>query len=210
MRLSLLLGLLVFLSATLYANGQSVVCLDTQVYDGGSQAFIEHLGTGFFQSYLTMNLPYEPVRGLWEQMEKKLGKRLINRGEAHITVITPPEFTSGLDKKVSIQEIHNIAKKMKIQKSNFDVLCIGSGKKKIDGKLEETFFVVVQSNDLMKIRKAVQKLFVKRGGDPSQFRPEKFYPHITIGFTKRDLHESDGVIKGANAKDKRFRLMMAP
>ena len=210
MRRTLCLSLLVFVSATLVANAQSVVCLDTKIYDGASQPFIEHLGTGFFQSYLTMNLPYTPVKGLWKQLEKKLGRKLISRGEAHITVITPPEFTNGLDKKVSIQEIHKIAKKMKIQKSDFDVLCIGNGKKEIEGKVEETFFVVVQSADLMKIRKAVKKLFVKRGGDPSLFRPEKFYPHITIGFTKRDLHESDGVIKGDNSKDARFILEMSP
>lgn len=78
-----------------------------------------------------------------------------------------------------------------IQGSNFDVTCLGSGKKDKD----HTYFIVVESQDLVEIRKDVQKLFVHRGGDPLAFNPTKFYPHITLGFTTRDLHESDGVIK---------------
>ena len=164
MRSSLLLGLLIFVSAVVTVNAQSVVYLDTQIYDGASQPFIEHLGTGFFQSYLTINLPYSPVRSLWKQLEEKLGRSLISRGEGHITVITPPEFTDVLSKKITIQEIHQLAKKMKIQEAEFDVLCIGNGKKTIEGTIEETFFIVVQSEDLLKIRKSVRDLYVARGG----------------------------------------------
>ena len=194
----------------LWGAEKSNILLATDVFQGASQPFIENKGTGFFQSYLTMNLPYEPVKRVWKQIERAIGRKLINRGEAHITVLTPPEFTAGIDKKVSIEEIHKIAKRMKIQKADFDVICIGSGQKEVEGNLEETFFLVVTSPDLMKIRKAVKRLFVKRGGDAKLFNPQKFFPHVTIGFTKRDLHESDGVIKGENSADKRFALEMGP
>lgn len=31
--------------------------------------------------------------------------------------------------------------------------------------------------------------------EKGKFRAERFFPNITVGFNKRDLHESDGVIK---------------
>lgn len=58
-----------------------------------------------------------------------------------------------------------------------------------------TFYIVVKSQDLMEIRKEVEKLYIKRAGQPGQFRAERFYPHITVDFNKRDQHESDGLIK---------------
>ena len=64
------------------------------------------------------------------------------------------------------------------------------------GQNEFTYFVVVQSEDLISIRKKIQDSFVGKGGDKNDFNPLNYFPHITLGFTKRDLHESDGVIKG--------------
>jgi len=59
---------------------------------------------------------------------------------------------------------------------------------------EETFLVLVDSPKLRKIRGKIWRLFVKKGGEPSAWDPAWFFPHITIGYTKRDLHELD-VIK---------------
>jgi hypothetical protein len=44
------------------------------------------------KSHLAMNIPYIPVESLRKEVEKRLGSDLKNRGEAHITVITPPEY----------------------------------------------------------------------------------------------------------------------
>jgi len=48
-------------------------------------------------------------------------------------------------------------------------------------------------------RKEVQNLFISKGGEPVKFLPAKYFPHITLGFTKRDLHESDDVKKDRNS-----------
>ena len=57
-----------------------------------------------------MNLPYAPVQKLYKQVEAFEGGRLKNRGEAHITVITPVEFWNVLKPQgLTMQEIQKIA-----------------------------------------------------------------------------------------------------
>lgn len=57
----------------------------------------------------------------------------------------------------------------------------------------------VNSPDLVAIRKEIQELYVSRGGDGRLFEANHYYPHITVGFSKQDLHEADGVIKDKNS-----------
>lgn len=94
-----------------------------------------------------------------------------------------------------MEEIDSIALKRKIQSSKFKIVCIGRGQVKLPQGELATYFLVVQSQDLLEIRKEIGNLFLQKGGDPKMFRVENFYPHITLGFTEKDLHESDGVLK---------------
>ena len=57
-------------------------------------AFIPHSGDGPFSNYLTMNVNFEPMADLFSQLLLNQRKPLTNRGEAHITVVTPPEFST--------------------------------------------------------------------------------------------------------------------
>jgi 2'-5' RNA ligase len=142
-----------------------------------------------------MSINFPPVQELYLDFKRSYRKKLKNRGEAHVTTITPVEYFQVLKDKVSIEEINDIALDHRIQESDLNIICLGSGHK---GNLD-TFFVVVESQNLLKIRKAVDELFEARGGNPRAFSPEDFYPHITLGFNKRDLHESDGVIKDGSS-----------
>ncbi len=152
--------------------------------------------SGPFDSYLAMNLPFSPVKELYQKIQALDGVSLKSRGEAHITVVTPVEYWSILKPhNITIEQINQIADLMKIQNSKFDPLCVGRGSVILSGKEENTYFIVVQSNDLVNIRREIQALLVQMGGGATEFNPENFYPHITIGFTSRDLHESDGIIK---------------
>jgi 2'-5' RNA ligase len=144
-------------------------------------------------SYLMLNLNYEPFKEYFEKADQYTYSPLKTRGEAHITVITPPEFQDDLTKFVSIKEIDEIAEKMNIQKSNFKPLCMGKGSFVENEKYLESYFIVVESEDLLNIRKEIAKLYKSRGG--LKFDPLHFNPHITLGFTDRDLYEGDGVIK---------------
>jgi len=174
--------------------------LNKQVHDGTSVQFIKHAGQSKWDNYLTLNLPFEPVAELFKQLLISEKKQLKNRGEAHITVVTPIEYWNVLRKKsVTIDEINEIAEIHHLQSSQFGVVCLGRGRAKIKDRQEATFFLVVKSNDLTNIRKHIQDLYIKKGGNPQDFNPTHYYPHITLGFTERDLHESDGVVKNKNS-----------
>lgn len=149
--------------------------------------------------YLQMVLPYGPIRELFEELEREPGLgNLENRGEAHITVITPPEFAV-LSKKISIVEINEIAEADKIQASKVEARCLGAGQANVGGRNEQTYFVVVRSPDLVRLRARIYERYLKSGGAAGSFDPNHFYPHITLGFTKTDLHEGQGVIKDENS-----------
>lgn len=186
---------LLFLSSFAQAASQKFY-ISEQVYKNSKLPFQSHQGAGAFGSYLVMDVNYKPVADVYKQLLVAIkGVPLINRGEAHITVITPVEYNEILKSKLSMQEVDDIAKKNKIQNAKFDVVCVGKGSLEIESKVEDTYFVVVRSPDLLKVREEIQKLFVEKGGQKDYFKPQYFYPHITLGFTLRDLHVDDGVIK---------------
>lgn len=176
-------------------------------------AFVEHTGSFAFSNVLAMNVCYAPILSLRQQIENKLGitlnylKEWDSKGEAHITVITPPEYDQFLSKALSMEEINEIARSFQIQNASFDVLGLGECSITIEEKEEFTFFVICKSERLLEIRRAISKRYLSLTGEMGEFAPEAYYPHITIGFTKRDLHENDGAIKDQkHSLSSRFRL----
>lgn len=187
--------------------------ISKKVFETSQLPFVSHKGAGEFDTALAMNVPYEPVKELRKQLESELGQKLKfftgweKEGEAHITVVTPPEYFHLLKDKISIEEIEKIARAHKIQNSSFEVVGLGSATREINGKPETTYFVMVRALNLSEIRKQIFRAFVKAGGNKNKWDPEQFYPHITIGYTERDLHESDGVLKDvAHSLDPKFHL----
>lgn len=157
--------------------------------------FVSHQGNGPFATYLAMKVSYPPVMDIYQRLQLTERIRLKTRGEAHITLVTPPEYFDILRAHISMAEIENLLGAKAIQKSSFTPLCIGRGQITKGRKRLSTYYMVVQSEELLKLRRRIHQFFVERGGDPTAFVPEKYYPHITLGFTKRDLHLSDGVKK---------------
>ncbi|TNF29430.1 MAG: hypothetical protein EP319_07155 [Deltaproteobacteria bacterium] len=195
----MILTLLNFLIISVQA---ATLGLDSSVLDNSSLKQLSHRGDGPFSTYLSMDIQYSPIKELWKQTEIETGLKLNNRGEAHITTITPPEYFHQLKGVVTIEEIEEIASKMPLQASRFKVVCLGRGIK----DAMSTYYIVVESDDLINLRKKVEMLFLKKGGEKGKFKAENFYPHITVGFTKRDLHESDGVIKDKKSCFKDIKL----
>ncbi len=163
--------------------------LSQDIYKNENVSFL------IYDNYLTMNINYDPIKKLLVQLNDQSKIPLKNRGESHITVVTPIEYDNVLNKYISIHEINAIAARVKIQKTPFEVVCIGKGSVKIRDKEESTFYIVIKSPGLLNIRNEIHKLFVKKGGANEAFNPDNYHPHITLGFTNRDLHESDGIIK---------------
>ncbi|MBY0515504.1 MAG: 2'-5' RNA ligase family protein [Bacteriovoracaceae bacterium] len=150
--------------------------------------FIAHTGEGSWDSYLAINLESKKYENYKKLIEREKKNALISRGESHITVITPVEFWNLLRPQgITIETLNQLAQEANIQAFPFREICLGKGVL----KNEETYYVVIHSPDILNFRKKIQLLLK----EPNKFRPENYYPHITIGFTQRDLHESDGVLK---------------
>jgi len=159
---------------------------------------------GPYGSYITRNLDYPRYEKVFEQLKKDY-PQLKNRGEAHITVLTPVEYYCNFKPAgTTIKQLEEMIGPFINEngfKVNFSIKSIGSHQ--VDEK--ETFFIIVDSLDLIKLRKKWATL------PNNGFKPELFYPHITIGFTDQDLHSSQGVIKDElHAKDYRYQLNINP
>lgn len=182
-----------FVSRASYSKSQRLPSFELEPVHGAEMPFISHEGPGKFSNYLVLNLPYSPIKKIALKVEKTFDLSLISRGEAHITVLTSPEYEV-IGKKLSMSEINKMFKET-LQKTRFEALCLGSGKTLLSGEKASTFYVVVRSNDLLQARKIIYEKYISKGGDKMSFDPLEYYPHITVGFTHKDLHINHGVIK---------------
>ncbi|KAF9952967.1 hypothetical protein BGZ72_005781 [Mortierella alpina] len=158
----------------------------------------------------TAEIPFKshnPVFNLIKSTGSIANGTLRTRGEAHITVITPPEYDKVLHPAgVTIEELNDLAtmgpQRNRLQKARFGVECLG--RVQVVSKPGNVFQQAVQIilkdyEDLVNYRWDVFHLFVEKGGNPALFDPESFSPHITLGYRHRDLFEADGVFKRKNA-----------
>jgi 2'-5' RNA ligase len=190
-----------------FSWGAKDLVLSTSIYHNNEEVFHSH------PESLAMSIIYGPVKKLRDQIEKELGNKLEyfkewnTNGEAHITVVTPLEFSDVLQSKLSMKEIEAIAERYDLQDSRLSILGLGSAEIQIDGKKEQTYFLIVDSQGLRNIRQQIFYEFVRRGGGRGSFDPTWYFPHVTIGYTKRDLHERDGILKNLkHGLDNRFSL----
>jgi 2'-5' RNA ligase len=143
---------------------------------------------------LIRNVNYEAVNALIPQIETKYGVKLEDRGESHITVLTPPEaqgwFTKdkkGVNFLISTEELQ-FKYSRTLQDTDFEIKCVGQLSND-EGK--HVFYLVVTSKDIEKVREEIQEELEQRAkftGKATQFDKNKYYPHITIGYVKGDIH----------------------
>jgi len=147
---------------------------------------------------LIRNINYEAVEAIVPQLNSLYGVKLETRGEAHITVITPPEaqgwFTDhkGINYFISSIELHHKFFKT-LQDTKFEIVCVGMR----ENETNKVFYLVVDSPELFAVRAEIAQELERRAsftGKKTFFDPNKYYPHITIGFEGGDVH---GVSKGA-------------
>jgi 2'-5' RNA ligase len=189
-----------FLAFGWLSLGEGILQLNVSKEIFGNVTFVEH------PDYLAMAVSFSAVSRLHEQLEKRLGRSLLSRPEAHVTVITPPEWAK-LRQHLTVAEINKIALDSKIQSLPWKVVGLGSGRVRLEGVLEETYFILIRSEGLLTIRRKIAQKYQLAGGAPKDFVADHFFPHITIAFTKRDLHEGDGVVKSVEkSQDSRFKL----
>lgn len=160
---------------------------------------------GCFGSYISLDIDFSLIRPVYKQLNKVTVEKLKSRGESHITLLTPPEFqhffaSSGISMTV-LKEF--VIERFSANTLEFDVKAIGSG----HIESQSTYFLIVVSQDLKNLRLSLADLLV--GEKREAFLETGFYPHITLGFNKTDLHISQGIRKDSEfSKDNRFELVV--
>ncbi len=183
------------------ADGPGTVIHDSpELHDTESLSFKSH------PNYVSVEIPFSPVQSIYQQVQTQTGLTLQNRGEAHITVITPPEF-SELKSKLTMQDIEMLQGSGSLQKILFTIECVGMVQKAAAQVPLKAFFLVVKSVDLLNFRRRILEKFVSAGGSGHRFDAENFLPHITLGFTQRDLHEADGIHKDTTSCLPEFQIV---
>ncbi|CAO3622887.1 unnamed protein product [Cunninghamella blakesleeana] len=165
--------------------------ISKKLYKTKKVPFVEH-NEGV--AWLGMQVDFQYVKPVFDSLNSTR-QPLQSRGEAHITVISPPEFNVLASVNITIQDINKIAKKNNIQSSPFKAICLG----KVSQKDDVVYQIIVTSPALVKIREEIFRLYYSKQGNVSLFDPRSFWPHITIGFTDHDLFIEGGVYKGFNA-----------
>lgn len=164
-----------------------LICVGLFAVSCQNKAIVNNKKPASIKNYVSLDLEYPEYQQILKNLDAFLGTTLINRGEAHITVITPPEFKI-LNTKVSAEVIHQewglwTAK-------NFKKVCLGEGSITEKKKNLKTYYVVVDTPDILAFREHLKVKY-----DVPEFQASVFYPHITLGFTEKDLHYEQGVIK---------------
>lgn len=88
--------------------------------------------------------------------------------EAHITVISPPEFAILAAANVTIDDVNKLAVDYKIQESDFEVACLG----RVQVENNTVYQIIVHSDDLVRLRTRIFQLYWNRGGNPALFDPK--------------------------------------
>ncbi len=174
--------------------------------------------------YVSIEFPYPPFQHLFRQVnESRLtqGKLPLNsRGEAHLTLLRPAEIKE-LQKvltEADWKSLPALAEELGVAKAPLEVVTVGVSRARIQTPAgstvdAETVYLVVKSEGAGAFRNKVSELAQRRrreaGRSPAfTFEPNAHAPHITLGFTHRDLHEADGVDK--TKPDETLPLIVRP
>ncbi len=149
-------------------------------------------------NYVEIKVPYEPVAQLKLDVEKREGVSLKSRGEAHVTVLSPPEMTV-LRTRLSLEQINGLMEKSNLQAIPIQLICLGRSQMKQGGRRLAVYYLVVQAPEILKVREKLLQQFIAAGGNQEAFVVGRIYPHITVGFSERDLHHEEGVIKDSRS-----------
>ncbi|KAJ2391505.1 hypothetical protein GGI23_005404 [Coemansia sp. RSA 2559] len=182
--------------------------LKRDALESGNIPFTSHISDKPLGTYLQQTLGPDPFKDLFEAISATTNTTIYSRGEAHITVITPPEFERVLKPAgVTIKEIEAIALGSGIQDARLSPVCVGRFNGTLPNPITEddmgsfllySLVVADMHDDLLAIRRKVFKLYREKGGQGALFHPEAFWPHVTLGFDRRDLFVENGIYKGPN------------
>lgn len=118
-----------------------------------------------------MNFDYHYVKPVFELLNSTKVP-LINRGESHVTVISPPEFAVLATAGITIEQVNKIARDLKIQSSKVTIVCLGKEDVVVADLNKIVYQVIVKVPNLVKIRQKIFQLYIQRGGNSALFDPQ--------------------------------------
>lgn len=154
------------------------------------------------KNYTSYDLAYPYYKNVYDKLVRRVGP-LKTRGEAHITLISPPEYKNLTAKNSSIkaERIHQLTNEFVATQPAFTNNCLGHFEK--DG--QHVYYVVVDSQALFDFRKQIA---AEANVPAEQFDPNLFFPHVTIGFTKEDMHYEQGARKNAASCPEELKMVL--
>ncbi len=126
-----------------------------------------------------LEVDYEKIQKAKRLLEAQIGEQLKDRGEAHITILSPQEVKlAGVSTKEIVEAFWQ-----DILKAEWSADWVG---KASDGT-STTYFFIVDSPDLILVREHIKERF---GIDKMGVLDQDL--HITIGYTVRDVFPPRG------------------
>lgn len=146
-----------------------------------TQPFVSHPAGESDPGWLALPVSFAAVDRLRQGIERAEGAVLEHRGEAHITVVTPPEARAirNHDPAYTLEVLEALARPA-LDSARWSTPGIG----RVEGDGRRTWFLVVESPDLLAIREALAR---DLGLPRSVFDPRAQDLHVTIGFVGGDL-----------------------
>jgi hypothetical protein len=128
-----------------------------------------------------------PVKSLQAKLVQDYPEaELFGSNDSKMQIMTPFEYQQ-LRSVLSENEIHEIAKKSFLQNSRFTVRCIGKDFGKASG---EEYFILVDSNDVIRYRLRLLHAYLEKGGESERFFPTEFTPFIPLAQTDPKMKSS--------------------
>jgi len=163
--LNVVLFLTLALSCSTRQEEQAALILSSEFNETSVIPFHE------FPISLKMVIPPAPVLDLFERWQDLEDLDVVPSQDSSIYVLYPIEYSS-LREKLNHDEIMQIAQQYYLQNSRLVPVCIGEWR--------GDYLVLLRSSDLKKIRIALQKIFITRGGDPQKFNAANYTPYLEL------------------------------
>lgn len=130
-----------------------------------------------------MNFDYQYIQPVFD-IVNSTKVPLITRGDAHITVISPPEFAVLATAGITIEQVNTFARDSNIQSSKVNAICLGREDVVVGGIERVVYQILVKSPDLIKIREKIFQLYAKNDGNTALFDPQVSFFLLLLFFKK--------------------------
>lgn len=144
------------------------------------------------EDWIGVALPVAPIEHLRQQLEKRLGRKLEHRNEAHLTVISQAEWRV-LKQRMKMDDADKYVAKFGLQTMPIKMVCVKKVTMKMGKRSEKGWYISAKVPEMNQFRRELWRLFVARGGDPDEFEWERWKPHVAIGFTAKEFFDEDQV-----------------